>query len=597
MESKLNRKGIDFSQLRWRKHKTEKLTACHNHPIIGMDTETHKGYCKLICDSEGNYKLCESINDILTFITHERYRNKHIFFYNLHFDTEAILKYLPMDKLHTLYSKGKTQYDGYTITYIPKKLLRISKDKHTVRCYDLEQFYDVSLEKAATKYLNEHKLSCPFDRDAINTDITIWQNYQNTLIQYCIQDAVLTKKLGVILQETIKKHMKFNPKDYISKASLSKRYFRLYCDIPDIRKIRKEILRAAFYAYKGGRFELIRKGYFPYAELYDIKSAYPYEIANLIDITKGKWQYVKNYNPEAYYGFYVVDLSLKYRHIEPIAYVIKDHLLIYPGGEWRSIITKSELELLKEDKEYNIIRGYEFYPDSIEYPFREEINKLYEIKNKELKDSYLYSLTKIIMNSLYGCFYEKTKRSDGIYVGKLFNPVYAAILTANTRAKVFKLATQYEDDVIAFATDSILMKEKHKIKQGKTLGDWELQAHGQCVAFQSGIYQIENEIKSRGIQRKTQISSPDSKFDNIFEYIKAYPNRTQYEVIITRPVHIRESLVHHEIHTIEDVNTWQEFKKIVDINKDIKRVWRDKFKCGGELFEKNINSYPIFITS
>ncbi len=595
MECKVNRKGIDFESLRWRKHKTEKLTACHNHPIIGMDTETYQGYCRLICDSNGRFKLCNSIEDILTFMLNKRYQDKHIFFYNLHFDAEAILKYLPMGKLHTLYSNNKVKYDGCTITYIPKKLLRISKGKHVIRCYDLEQFYDASLEKAATEYLNEHKLSCPFDRDAINTDKEIWSHYKHTLIKYCIQDAVLTQKLGLILQETIKKYMKFNPKDYISKASLSKRYFRLYCDIPDIKKIRKEILKIAFYAYKGGRFELIRKGYFPYAELYDIKSAYPYEIANLIDITYGKWRYVRNYNPDAYYGFYVVNVNLKYRHIEPLAYVVKDHLLIYPGGEWKTIITKSELELLEEDKEYKIIRGYEFYPDEILYPFQKEIGKLYEVKNNTPKDSYLYSLTKIIMNALYGCFYEKTKREDGIHVGKLFNPVYAAIITANTRCKIYRFASQYEDDVIAFATDSILMKEKHKVKEGKSLGEWEIQSSGECVAFQSGMYKMKNEIKSRGIQRKAKISSPDGKFDDIFEYIKAYPDKTQYEVVIRRPVHIKESLIHHKILSVKDVNTWQEFRKVIDINRDVKRVWDGKFRCGGELFEKNINSSPVFI--
>ena len=291
----------------------------------------------------------------------------------------------------------------------------------------------------------------------------------------------------------------------------------------------------------------------------------------------------------------MVDLSLKYRHIEPIAYVVKDHLLIYPGGEWRSIVTKSELELLEKDKEYKIIKGYEFYPDNIEYPFQREINKLYEIKNNTPKDSYLYSLVKIIMNALYGCFYEKTKKSDIIYVGKLFNPIYASIITANTRCKIYQFASQYEEDVIAFATDSILLKGKHHVKEGKKLGEWEKQAEGKCVAFQSGVYKIENEVKSRGIQNKTKISSPDGKFNDIFEYIKAYPNYTQYEIIITRPVHIRESLIHHEIHSLEDVNTWQEFRKIININRDVKRVWQDKFKCGGELFEKNINSHPIFI--
>jgi len=363
MELKLNRKKIEFNELIWRKHIGYTPIPCHNHPIIGMDTETYKGYCRLICDSQRNYLLCNDIMDILKFLTSRRYENKHIFFYNMHFDIEAILKYLPEDVLRELYEKNKVDYELYTITYIPRKMFRISTGNHSIRCYDLEQFYDTSLNKAANTYIGLQKKETPFDRDAINTDWRIWQNYRETLIEYCIQDAILTQKLGKLLQENIKQYMQFNPKDYISKASLSKRYFRLNCDIPNIRKIPREILRTAFYAYKGGRFELIRKGYFPFAELYDIKSAYPYEIANLVDITKGTWKYTRSYNSDAYYGFYIVKLNLRYRHIQPIAYVRNDNLLIYPGGEWKSIITKSEIETLEESKEYTIIRGYEFYPE------------------------------------------------------------------------------------------------------------------------------------------------------------------------------------------------------------------------------------------
>ncbi|RLI52731.1 MAG: hypothetical protein DRP09_17310, partial [Candidatus Thorarchaeota archaeon] len=548
----LNCKRIEFNELVWRKFSDYSPIPCHNHPIVGMDTETYKGYCRLICDSNGKYLLCSDIDSILQFITSRQYENKHIFFYNMHFDVEAILKYLPKDVLYELYERNKAEYELYTIVYIPRKMFRIQHGKHSIRCYDLEQFYNTSLDTAANTYLGVGKMVTPFDRDAINTDWRIWEDYRETLINYCMQDAILTQKLGVILQENIKRYMKFNPKDYISKASLSKRYFRLYCDIPDVKKIPREILRTAFYAYKGGRFELIRKGYFPYAELYDIKSAYPYEIANLIDITRGKWKAVKEYNPDAYYGFYIVNLSLKYRHIEPIAYVRRDNLLIYPGGEWKSIISKSEIELLEDDKEYKIIRGYEFYPEEIVYPFKNKIEELYSVKCSQPKNSYLYSLSKIIMNALYGCFYEKVKKEDGIHTGKLFNPVYATIITANTRAKIYQFGAQYEDDVIAFATDSVLIKEKHKIKEGKQLGDWEKQGDGECVAFQSGIYKMQNEVKSRGIQKKTEISTPEGKFKDIFEYIQAYPNRTQYEITIRRPLHIKESLIHHKIHSVTD---------------------------------------------
>jgi len=596
MALNLNCKRIEFNELVWRKFTDYSPIQCHNHPIVGMDTETYKGYCRLICDSNGKYLLCNDIESILAFLTARQYENKHIFFYNMHFDVEAILKYLPKDVLYELYEKNKAEYELYTIVYIPRKMFRIQYGKHSIRCYDLEQFYDASLDKAASTYLKTGKMVTPFDRDAINTDIRIWKDYLHTLIEYCIKDAKLTQQLGLLLQENIKQYMKFNPKDYISKASLSKRYFRLYCDIPDVKKIPREVLRTAFYAYKGGRFELIRKGYFPYAELYDIKSAYPYEIANLIDVTKGKWKLVKEYNPDAYYGFYIVNLSLKYRHIQPIAYVRRDNLLIYPGGEWKSIISKSEIELLEDSKEYKIIRGYEFYPEEIIYPFKDKIEELYAVKCSQPKESYLYSLSKIIMNALYGCFYEKVKKEDGIHTGKLFNPVYATIITANTRAKIYQFGAQYEDDVIAFATDSVLLKGRHNIKEGKQLGDWEKQGDGECIAFQSGIYKMKNEVKSRGIQKKTEISTPEGKFKDIFEYIKAYPDRTQYEISIRRPLHIKESLIHHKIHSVSDVNTWQNFTKIIDINKDSKRVWREKFNGGGELFEKNINSYPIFLT-
>ena len=110
-------------------------------PVRGLDTETYQGYAYLICDSEGGYLWIQDIDSALEYLTQRRFRQKHNFFYNLRFDYQAILKWLPESFLFELYSTKSTQYDSYHIKYIPKKLLSITKGKHNSSFYDLAPFF------------------------------------------------------------------------------------------------------------------------------------------------------------------------------------------------------------------------------------------------------------------------------------------------------------------------------------------------------------------------------------------------------------------------------------------------------------------------
>lgn len=590
-----NRRNIAFRDLRFRQYAPSPLKRKGNHPIIGMDTETYKGTCMLLTDSDGEYIIDCDLEAVLSFLTRQKMRLKHNFFYNMDFDVQSMLKMLPRTILEALYQKGECEWYEYRIKYIPKKFFSITKGKHVSRFYDLYQFFESSLDVAAKKYLQDGKIITPFETEALNSEIGVWKQYKEDIIKYCIKDSVLCRDLGIILQKAIINEIKLTPQNYISRAGLSKHYFRNNAEIPDIRKIRKPVLRMGFYAYKGGRFEMLQKGHFDYVELYDIKSAYPYVIRNLIDVTKGIWTFTTVLNPAAHYGFYLCDVTLKYCYISPLPYVMKSDTLIYPFGSFRTVLTKTELERCLDKDEVTVIYGYEFYPDEIVYPFRSGIDALFEIKNRTDKDDYLYELTKRIMNSLYGAFYEKIKKPEGLNTGKMFNPLYVSIITADTRVKVYEFAKQYEKDVIAFGTDSVLFRGSHPIPSGTELGDWEKVAEGESVCIQSGLYSIENMIKTRGFKKATPIETAEGRYENIFEYIRAFPERQVYTGTVKRPIHLMESLLHCKKYTVDDVNVWMPDVRTLDINRDIKRLWNGEFNNGGELWERTINSNPLIV--
>ena len=587
--------NIDFDALQFRRYALKDLLRNLNHPVHGFDTETYKGYAKLLAMEDGDYVLCDCIEDVLTFLTQKKIRVHHNFYYNVRFDFQALFKYLPEKLLRELYFTSKTKYGEYKIKYIPKKLFRILYKKHSYLFYDLAQFYEMSLAKASKKYLSERKNKENIDRARLNVDSKYWNKRKSDIIKYCISDASLTQKLGVFLQAELKSKLSFTPQKYISKASISKEYFRKRCKIPSISKVPLPVLSFAFNAYHGGRFEILKRGFFEYATLIDINSAYPYHITNLMDFTGVEWHRVTECDKNTSYGFYMCKMFIPYMNFAPYAFNLPNSKIVYPVGEHITFLTIEEVRAYENLSSIEVIEGYECYIDNPSYPFRDAIKKLYEWKLKTPKKDFRYDLVKKIMNSLYGVFYEKTKRNGKYRVGQFFNPIYASIITANTRIQLFKEALKYGEKVIGFATDSILIEGKHDINSTKELGGWSIDGEGEAVVLRSGVYQIEDKVKSRGLSRNTNILTPEGKFKNIFEYIKGVSDRTKYKVILNRPVNLGEALIHTKKRSIADINVWEDFEYDVDINKDYKREWYDSFEHGKEIFERNIDSTPILI--
>ena len=122
-------------------------------PILGMDTETIDGKCRLLCDSNSNVLDMYTIDDFLEFIELNEYETTINMFFNLDYDARSILRYFPQETLFDLHIFTEATYNDIKIRYIPRKKLTIRYNKKKYDFYGIFQFYLTGLNEASIKYV------------------------------------------------------------------------------------------------------------------------------------------------------------------------------------------------------------------------------------------------------------------------------------------------------------------------------------------------------------------------------------------------------------------------------------------------------------
>lgn len=572
--------------------------------LKGFDSEADAtGKPFLFCFENGQPCTLENVFETL-FLPENV--NQHYGVWNLKYDSGALLYELPpgaiiydetgeniirfQSGLRELWKKGETFYIRYQdaepdtdfclrqatiyfLKYIPHKYLKISlsKDKW-VKFWDICQFYAMGLDKAARRYLNDKKIEV---KTKTFTPEYIKRN-RKKLIEYCTHDANLTSRLGNLLLEKVKT-FGVTPTALYSQASLSFSYFQEHTEIIGIQRFWKHypnLCRVGMDAYAGGKFELTARGKTKGFE-YDIISAYPYEIANLADITLARVTRSKKREPSAYYGFLRVHIKIYESVYLPVGLLI-DNTRVYAIGEYYATITLAEYLYMETlGVEMKILDAYYFFIDNPEYPYRACVNALFDLKSKyKGNDAALYSLMKTMINGFYGKFCQVIDDWEGNYnAGIGFNPFYAAVITANTRIKVSRVQNDYKADCLGVHTDSVFMRvpldKKYMNNGAPGLGDFELvdvgtgSAPADIILIACGCYQIADTCAFKGLE--------SVKDDDWISLLTRYKNKTEIPYKNLRVESWVEATAKGHF---DKINLFQTMPKDLLLNADIKRVWQ-----------------------
>lgn len=543
----------------------------------GIDTEAYNdGKCFMIATSE---------HDVFTFsqfpqcFFNRKYKNKSFVAYNLKYDEGAFLQFLPMSNLQELREKGKTIYNEYIVKSIPRKYLFIRKGKDGITFYDMYNFYLGSLNYNAKKYLGKEKVDIETKSFSPSYVSENWEK----IASYCIQDAILVKELSELLIKKFE-HFGVYPNKLFSTAFISFQYFRQHCKIIDVGRFWKDdkkLLQFSLNSYNGGKFEVTERGT-GYFYLYDIVSAYPYEISNLVDITGARILWNKKYLKGATYSFIKCKIIITANINSPIAVNITG-VNIYPCGYIEKVITKKEYEYLIENNcDIEILEAVHLICPFRKYPYREVIYNLMKYKN-EYKEKGLemeYHTIKIFLNSFYGKFIQMIYSNDKYKCGLSWNPIYASIITANIRLKVSQIQNTY-NNVIAVHTDSVISKTSLPIPIENKLGSWTLEKEGYGVLLGSGIYQIGSKCKIRGYQVDI----------DLFELCDTKKKEIMFHQ--NRVLTWKEVVFHNWDKS--KINYFDTVDRVINVNFDQKRLWYEQYKNFQEVLKHNITSSPHFV--
>lgn len=551
--------------------------------IHALDTETRDGDIFLITDSDGEFEDKITPDSVISFLFRRKYENCWNFFYNLTFDAEVILKLLGTELNNYKNSRELIfYYNEYKFTYIPDKCLRIRKKNHSVVFFDVAQFfnktgllkaYEQNIGKIPDSYKEIKNKRGQFSK-------TFYRKNTTKVKQYCIQDCIFTKQLSEYFIKLFFDMFAFYPRRWISSGYLAEKVLiNNDIDFPKVRDIPEVVCDFAWRSYFGGRFEMLQRGFIGKAYIYDINSAYPYAITQLPDLTNGNWYRTdERIIPKAKVGFFKIqvdvdDLTL----VAPFPFRKKNRIL-FPSGEFVTYCTLQELLAFGDDTSYNIIDSYQFISRGKKRPFRKFINELYQ-KRLELKkqNNPMQLPIKIIINSIYGKTGQVSHR-----IGSLFNPVIFSFITGYSRAMLYQFMKKHklENDIVAFATDSICTTKKVNVNSEK-LGEFSLDSMGDdCYFLQNGFYRINGMWKQRGIGKLG--SKEIEHLDTIQRDGKLY-----YSFKVNRVGRLRNSII---TNNLSNIGKFQVYEKQINLNADRKRMWMGELDG---INEKSNGSVPL----
>lgn len=569
--------------------------------IRAWDTETDKGKAILITKPD-RFIEPRSWRECMDFLAED----KEIAAYNMDYDVQACLTYLPYwvrDKI-ALLNDVIFFFEGeeYRVRYIRHKFCRVwLNGKLLFTTYDMAQFYNCSLDNAAKKLGLKGKTAFPIAWYKCMAKRLADPKTREKVLEYALDDARLLQQIIDKTVDAFKNAgMKFERP--FSNASFSQRVFQKALTRTGVQQ---DIDCLAQLAYYGGRIEVLKMGFFRKAYYYDIHSAYPSIIANLV-ATDGKWiRDLKYVRDDSVYAFVDARLSIPETvKVGPVAYRLRSNRIVYPVGRFRRVLTLAEYTYCERlgyiEKIFSV--SQHVWP-KWKYPFA-QVGDLY--KQRALNPEQAYAI-KIVLNAVYGKTAQLLKQRlpskftdnatqwiDGQAfkskktTKRFTNFVYASEITSRIRIKLLEDIPQ--DKVISYATDGVFTTEPIKgLDVGSGLGQWsEAEEVANLIVIGSGVYQY-TDAKGETVTKFRGFALLNAKHERVDLRTLLVAAKHKYAI----PVQvIRNTSLRQAIARPRDLNVLKTIKRTMDLNFDTKRYWEGRRRAS-DLLRRNFNSEPL----
>lgn len=421
--------------------------------------------------------------------------------YFFDYDVQMILRQLPPQFLHQLRLKGRCLYRKYRIRHIPQKRFSVTDTEtgDTVTIWNVSGWTQCSFVKLITDWGigTPEEQAFVASMKAKRSDLS--NETSEDLVRYTTLECRL---LSVWFERMLALHESVGIRltAYSGAGSTAAAMFRkAKWEPPEVPPHVQTIAEAAFF---GGRSETSCIGEYEGDVFgYDINSAYPFAIANLPDIRGAKWYRTKRYDPHLF-GFWRVRWKQPAKSCWGLFPVRGAKLptgkrslsLLYPieGEGW---FHSCEVAIAVKTGYCEPIEGLVIEPKG--KPFDWVLETVEERLRLKSEGNPANIVLKLGLNSLYG----KLAQHSGQH--PLQCMVYAAAITARTRAMILDAIHDAGHQVLLVATDGILSTRPLDLPLSGRLGEWEFTLYRGAWILQAGVYWAGGKIRTRGIDGRS----------------------------------------------------------------------------------------------
>ncbi len=495
---------------------------------------------------------------------------KHVFFGGS-YDFNKILEGLSPDELKRLH-EAKNEWicyrSNWLLRYRPRKELTIAhllnewdpKEKASkqwdayIRFWDVIGFFQSSFLEVVKKWLGKDYE----DYELIAAGKLARLHFQGSDREFIIEyNKAETKALVRIMEILHEQFLKLDLRvarwdgagavatQVFRKYGLKDSYFQHDGNRSVKIELDPEIETACQYGYFGGRIESGFIGHYRGDVYnYDINSAYPFAASQLPNFNRGRWlHHVRSLSEDDCQSFspfsiYRVHWYFHFpRNYYPFPFRGSDGSVIFPREGERWIFApelKAAIPSLQKHDKLSIKECWEFIPETLTENTFQILSILYEERQKliERKDP-AEKVLKLGLNSIYGKLCQKLGWDEVNRKSPAFHFLFfAGWITSFTRAKIYSVVWQAQNDVIAINTDGLVSIRELpvRIDASKTFGGWSLEKADELLQLQSGVYWIRRgekwEERARGLGRvQGEGSTPSERDQNRNQKIIERVNR------------------------------------------------------------------------